>query len=201
MWNRAMKAQRDLGRSGGNEKGKHHRKQHAAIGDHEGPERKLPGVEKRRLGEGKTVSPQRLTLAPERRPQSRAEWRRVRRPATRGVGWEGVRSGQRRGAPSRHKWQVAPQDRGKGRLEDEVQMSLWLQVPGSTAPSAVPRHPGWGHGGSRKQPSKRSGAETTAQDQGGPGARSSHLRLDMLPRRWGKAMSQTHVLFLVNGET
>lgn len=197
-----MKAQRDLGRSGGNEKGKHHRKQHAAIGDHEGPERKLPGVEKRRLGEGKTVSPQRLTLAPERRPQSRAEWRRVRRPAARGVGWEGVRSGQRRGAPSRHKWQVAPQDRGKGRLEDEVQTSSWLQVPGTLGqPSAVPRHPGWGHGSSRKQPSRRSGAETTAQDQGGPGARSSHLRLDMLPRRWGKVMSQTHVLFLVNGET
>lgn len=66
----------DLGGRAGNEKGNPSGEQHAALGDHEGPEGTLSGVDKRRLSRGKEVS---LTLA--RRPRSGADQRSVRRPA------------------------------------------------------------------------------------------------------------------------
>lgn len=64
----------DLGGRAGNEKGNPSGEQHAALGDHEGPEGTLSGVDKRQLSRGKEVSLPSLTLTLARRPRSGA-WR------------------------------------------------------------------------------------------------------------------------------
>lgn len=71
----------DLGGRAGNEKGNPSGEQHAALGDHEGPEGTLSGVDKRQLSRGKEVSLPSLTLTLARRPRSGADRRSIRRPA------------------------------------------------------------------------------------------------------------------------